>query len=170
MISQLTERQLEQKLTVLLAVKKIFFGFNFLIWVNSFAHFYIKIVHSILMRSILKFTYNQAAGCVAACIGIWFRIDRDFTTLIQRIGESDISLKSAEIYLGANLLIAVGCTIAFVGLLGSISISKENDIFLFVYAGLMFCVFGLYVTCAIWGFVRLDYVKLKNKIFITFTF
>lgn len=132
MISQLTERQLEQKLTVLLAVKKIFFGFNFLIW---------------------------AAGCVAACIGIWFRIDRDFTTLIQRIGESDISLKSAEIYLGANLLIAVGCTIAFVGLLGSISISKENDIFLFVYAALMFCVFGLYVTCAIWGFVRLDYLK-----------
>jgi hypothetical protein len=71
--------------------------------------------------------------------------------------------------LGANLLIAVGCTIAFVGLLGSISISKENDIFLFIYAALMFCVFGLYVTCAIWGFVRLDYVKLK-KILIKFTF
>ena len=36
MISEYTERQLKQKLTVLLAVKKIFFGFNFLIWVNTF--------------------------------------------------------------------------------------------------------------------------------------
>ena len=114
-------------------------------------------IYSIFVSN-FNFLILKAAGCVAACIGIWFRIDRDFTTLIQRIGESDISLKSAEIYLGANLLISVGCIIAFIGLLGSISISKENNFLLFVYAGLMFCVFGLYVTCAIWGFVRLDYV------------
>jgi hypothetical protein len=32
-ISGYTDRELKQKLTILLAVKKILFGFNFLIWV-----------------------------------------------------------------------------------------------------------------------------------------
>lgn len=35
MISEYTERQLKQKLNILLAVKKIIFGFNFLIWVGE---------------------------------------------------------------------------------------------------------------------------------------
>lgn len=69
---------------------------------------------------------------MAACIGIWFRIERDFTTLIQRIEEADITLTSAYIYMGANLLISIGSIIAVVGLLGSISVSRENDILLFL--------------------------------------
>lgn len=123
---------MKQKLIALLAVKKVLFGFNFLVW---------------------------SAGCVAACIGIWFRVDRDFSTLIQRIEESDITLTSASIYLGANLLISIGAVIAFVGLLGSIGTTLENVAFLILYSFLMFCTFGLYLTCAIWGFVRLDYLK-----------
>jgi ABC-type uncharacterized transport system fused permease/ATPase subunit len=59
-------------------------------------------------------------------------VERDFTTLIQRIEEADISLTSASIYLGANLLISIGSVVAFVGLLGSISTTKESDIFLFL--------------------------------------
>ena len=68
---------------------------------------------------------------MAACIGIWFRVERDFITLIQRINEADISITAETIYLGANLLISTGVIVAFVGLLGSISISKENYIMLF---------------------------------------
>lgn len=132
MIQQYTERELKQKLTFLLAIKKIMFAINFLVW---------------------------AAGCTAACIGIWFRIERNFITLIQRIEEADITLTSAYMYLGANLLISIGSIIAVLGLLGSISITKENDILLFLYSGLMFVVFGLYVACAVWGFVKLDYLK-----------
>ena len=102
---QQSDREMKQKLNTLLAVKKMLFGFNFLVW---------------------------TAGCVAACIGIWFRVDRDFSTLIQRIEESDITLTSASIYLGANLLISIGAVIAFVGLLGSISTTLENEILLVV--------------------------------------
>jgi hypothetical protein len=69
---------------------------------------------------------------VAACIGIWFRIERDFVTLIQRINEADISLTSDYVYLGSNLLISTGSLVAFIGLLGSISVSKENEILLFI--------------------------------------
>jgi len=131
-VPEYTERQLKQKLMFLLAVKKIMFGLNFCIW---------------------------AAGCVAACIGIWFRIERNFTTLIQRIEEADISITAAYMYLGANLLISIGCIIAFVGILGSFSITKENERLLVVYSLFMFVVFGLYVACAIWGFVKMDYLK-----------
>jgi hypothetical protein len=74
----------------------------------------------------------QAAGCTAACIGIWFRIERDFTTMIHRIEEADISITAAYMYLGANLLISIGCIMAFVGFLGSISLSKENENLLFL--------------------------------------
>ncbi|CAF0765870.1 unnamed protein product [Brachionus calyciflorus] len=132
MIPQYTERELKQKLNFLLAIKKIVFGINIFIW---------------------------AAGCTAACIGIWFRVERDFTTLIQRIEEADINFTSGYILLGANLLISIGATIAFVGLLGSLSVSKENEKLLFLYSALMFGVFGMYVACATWGFVKLDYLK-----------
>ena len=81
-----------------------------------------------MKRAKFKSSRNfKTAGCVAACIGIWFRIDRDLVTLIQRIEESDITMTSASIYLGANLLISIGAIIAFVGILGSISTSKENE-------------------------------------------
>ena len=73
------------------------------------------------------FKSTKSAGCVAACIGIWFRVNRDFVTLTQRIEESDIELDSTSIYLGANLLISIGAIIAVVGLLGSISTTKENE-------------------------------------------
>jgi hypothetical protein len=124
----------------------------------------------------------KTAGCVAACIGIWFRVNRDYITLIDRIEESDISLKSASIFLGADLLISIGALVAFIGLLGSISTSIENEILLFVvsfssvfflfkyskfysffslkkYSFLLFCIFGLYIGCSGWGFYRLDYLK-----------
>ena len=132
-----TEREIKQKLSSLLAVKKIIFAFNFFIW---------------------------AAGCVAACIGIWFRINRDFVTLLQRIEQADIELKSESIYLGANLLISIGSIIAVVGLLGSISTTKENEYLLVLYSILLFAVFGLYVTVTSWGFVRLDYVRLNQAL------
>lgn len=131
-----------------------------------------------------SFFFVKAAGCTAACIGIWFRIERDFTTLIQRIEEADISITAAYMYLGANILISIGCIIAFVGLLGSYSITKENEKllavvcnqiwdnfatifiilfnFFFKYSLLMFGVFGLYVACAVWGFVKMDYVNDNN--------
>lgn len=127
-----TERELRVKLGWLMAVKKILFGFNYAVW---------------------------TAGCVAACIGIWFRIERDFKTLLQRINEADISIDSNVIYLGANLLISTGVIVAFVGLLGSISVTKESETFLFIYSILNFCVFGLYIGVAVWGFVRIDYLK-----------
>lgn len=75
--------------------------------------------------------------------------------------------------MGANLLISIGAIVAFVGLLGSISVSKENEYLLFLvifmnhinfliikfqYSILMFVVFGIYFACATWGFVKLDYV------------
>ena len=107
---RVTERERRQKLESLIAVKKIIFAFNFIIW---------------------------AAGCTAACIGIWFRVNRNFVTLIQRIEESDIEMKSASIYLGANLLISIGSIVAVVGLLGSISTSKENEYLLSVVS--FFC-------------------------------
>ncbi len=129
-----TERETKQKLSSLLAVKKIIFAFNYFIW---------------------------AAGCTAACIGIWFRINRDFVTLLQRIEQADIELKSESIYLGANLLISIGSIIAVVGLLGSISTTKENEYLLVLYSFLLFAVFGLYVTVTTWGFIRLDYVRLN---------
>lgn len=127
-----TEREIKQKLSSLIAVKKILFAFNFIIW---------------------------AAGCTAACIGIWFRVNRNFVTLFQRIEGADIELKSASIYLGANLLISIGSIVAVVGLLGSISLTKENEFFLSLYAFLMFVVFGLYVTSTTWGFIQIDYLK-----------
>lgn len=98
-----TERETKHKLNSLITTKKILFGYNYIIW---------------------------AAGCVAACIGIWFRVNRNFVTLTQRIEEADIELKSTGIYLGANLLISIGSIIAFVGLLGSLSTTKENEYFL----------------------------------------
>lgn len=127
-----TEREIRHKLHSLITTKKILFGYNYIIW---------------------------AAGCVAACIGIWFRVNRNFVTLTQRIEEADIELKSTGIYLGANLLISIGSIIALVGLIGSLSTTKENEYFLSLYAILMFIVFGLYVTVTTWGFIRLDYLK-----------
>lgn len=132
MLALTTEREMRQKLSSLIAVKKIIFAFNFIIW---------------------------AAGCTAACIGIWFRVNRNFVTLIQRIEMADIEMKSTSIYLGANLLISIGSIIAVVGLLGSISVTLENEYALSLYAFLLFCVFGLYVTVTTWGFIRLDYLK-----------
>lgn len=126
MMPQYTERELRQKLTFLLAVKKILFGVNFFIWVSWIFMIRRQILWKLFWKIVLK-----AAGCAAACIGIWFRVERDFTTLIQRIEESDITLTSASILIGANLLISIGAIIAFVGLLGSISVTKENDILLF---------------------------------------
>ena len=132
MLSLTTEREMRKKLSSLIAVKKIIFAFNFIIW---------------------------AAGCTAACIGIWFRVNRNFVTLIQRIEMADIEMKSASVYLGANLLISIGSIIALVGLLGSISVTLENEYILTLYAFLLFSVFGLYVTVTSWGFIRLDYVS-----------
>lgn len=120
------------KLSALIAIKKTLFGFNYFIW---------------------------AAGCTAACFGIWFRVERNITTLIHRIEESDITLTSANIYLGANILISIGAIIAFGAILGSLSITKENYIMIFVYAFILFSTFALYATCAGWGFHRLDFMK-----------
>lgn len=127
-----TEREIKQKLDSLIAVKKIIYAINYVIW---------------------------AAGCAAGCIGIWFRVNRDFVTLITRIELADIEMKSGGIYLGANLLISIGSLVAVICLIGSISTTKENEYFLALYALLMFCIFGLYVTVTTWGFIRLDYLK-----------
>ncbi|RNA30918.1 CD9 antigen [Brachionus plicatilis] len=132
MIPRYTERELKQKVNFLIGFKQLMFGANMFIW---------------------------AAGCTAACIGIWFRVERDFRTLVQRLEEAEISFSSDYILVGANLLISIGAIIAFVGLLGSISVSKENEKLLFLYSVLMFAVFGIYFACATWGFVKLDYLK-----------
>mgnify|MGYP001810780690 CR=1 FL=1 len=89
---------------------------------------------------------EKAAGCVSGCLGIWFRVERDFKTLIQRIEESEISMSSASIYIGANLLISIGAIIAIVGLLGAISVAKENEIMLAIVILFKFLInFILYI-------------------------
>ena len=69
----------------------------------------------------------KTSGCVAACVGIWFHIDRDLKTLIQRIEDSDLTLTASKIYLCANLLIAAGAIIAIIGLIGIFGSVKENE-------------------------------------------
>jgi hypothetical protein len=133
----------------------------------------------------------KTTGCVAACIGIWFRIDRDLTTLIQRIEDSDLSLTAAKIYLGSNVLISVGSMILFIGLIGVFGSVKENEYVLALvnrttlldffslatscltkaqfqnqkYSFLLVGTFGLYMTVAGWGFYSLDYVSQKKRLY-----
>jgi hypothetical protein len=125
--SKYTARQLGVKLATLLTVKKVLFGLNFFVWVSSK-----KIMPHQKNTPFLFLLIEKAAGCTAACIGIWFRIERDYITLIQRLDEAEINLSAGNIYLGANLLISIGSIIAFVGILGSFSIIKENKILIII--------------------------------------
>lgn len=102
--------------------------------------------------------FIKAAGCTAACIGIWFRVERDFRTLVQRLEEAEISFSSEYILVGANLLISIGAIVAFVGLLGSISVSKENEYLLFLVLFMIHVIFFKYqilvfrsYVCCIWN-------------------
>lgn len=65
-------------------------------------------------------------------MGIWFRINRDLKTMIQRLDDSDLTLNSTKIYLSADLLIAAGALIALIGLIGVFGSIKENEFVLFL--------------------------------------
>jgi len=120
------------KYKFLLTIKKAVFGFNFFLW---------------------------ATGCVAACIGIWLRIDRNMSTLVSRIEVSTITLNADKVYFGTYVMISVGVALTFIGLIGVFGSIRENEYALWLYSFLLLVTTVLYLIVAGWGIYTLDFLK-----------
>jgi hypothetical protein len=88
----------------------------------------------------------KATGCVAACIGIWLRIDRNMSTLVSRIEVSTITLNADKVYFGTYVMISVGVALTFIGLIGVFGSIRENEyaLWLVIKKKMNFCIILVY--------------------------
>lgn len=97
-------------------------------------------------------------GCAILGIGIWIRVDENFS---KYVNNSD---QFGMLYTGAYIFIAVGVVIMVVGFLGCCGAIRENQCMLGVFFALLFIIFVVLLGAGIWAVVAKEQVKdVVNK-------
>ncbi|KAI3379137.1 hypothetical protein SNEBB_010869 [Seison nebaliae] len=99
-----------------------------------------------------------ACGLTAFCIGIWIRIERNWSMMLKRIDEAEIDFTSDALYIGAYILIAIGVASLFIAIIGCLATILENPMLLLWYFLTILLLMVTYLGCSVWSFYKLDYI------------
>lgn len=100
-------------------------------------------------------------GCAILGVGIWVRVDENFSRYVSNNEQFNI------LYTGAYILIAIGVVIMVIGFLGCCGAIRENQCMLGLFFASLFIIFAALLGFGIWAIVAKDGAKeLVNEALI----
>jgi len=99
----------------------------------------------------LLFLFNfcfWAAGVALLGVSIWLLVDDSLEDVVEVAG--------INIYTGSYVLVAAGAVMLVVGFAGCCGALKESTCLLGLYFVCLFCIFGVQIGIAIWGFIEFN--------------
>ncbi|KAK3581470.1 hypothetical protein CHS0354_031795 [Potamilus streckersoni] len=112
----------------------------------------------------LMFAFNflfWLLGCAILGVGIWVRVDENFSRYVSNNEQFNI------LYTGAYILIAIGVVIMVIGFLGCCGAIRENQCMLGLFFASLFIIFAALLGFGIWAIVAKDGAKeLVNEALI----
>eukprot|EP00918_Siedleckia_nematoides_P032382 GHVU01070196.1.p1 GENE.GHVU01070196.1~~GHVU01070196.1.p1 ORF type:complete len:227 (+),score=11.32 GHVU01070196.1:314-994(+) len=111
-------------------IKYLMFAFNFLFWI---------------------------LGCAILGVGIWVRVDPNFTQFV------DITDEFNFLYTAAYILIGVGAVIMIIGFLGCCGAIRESQCMLALFFCSLFVIFGVLLSAGIFAIVQKETIRLGIK-------
>jgi len=99
----------------------------------------------------LLFLFNfcfWAAGVALLGVSIWLLVDQSLSDVV--------TVANINIYTGSYVLVAAGAVMLVVGFAGCCGAMKESTCLLGLYFVCLFCIFGVQIGIAIWGFIEFN--------------